>query len=77
MFVTYRSEDNPSFPAVADIIAQFMSEKLGMNVPANAVKWEACMYDYSLYSALIETDDDNIIGIMVKKTGEEMEVIDI
>ncbi|MBR3134328.1 MAG: hypothetical protein IKG56_02590 [Clostridia bacterium] len=77
MFVTYRSEDNPSFPAVAEEIARFMSEKLGMEVPANAVKWEACMNAYSLYSAIFETTDGDITGIMVKKTGEVLEVVEI
>ena len=79
MFVTYRSEDNPYFAEVSSKIAQFMSEKLGTTVDPRLVKWEACTYESSLYSALIEPEslEEPVLGIMVKKTGEVLEVIDI
>lgn len=79
MFTTYRSEDNPSFPEVSEKIARFMSEKLGVDVDQRLVKWEACTNEASLYSAIIEPEkiEEDVLAIMVKKTGEHLEVIDI
>ena len=76
MFTTYRHEDDPMTNGVANRIASFMTEKIGHEVPSDLVRWEACVDGFSMYSAMVETEDD-IIGVMVRKDGEQLALVEL
>lgn len=76
MFTTYRQEDDPKTNGVANQIAAFMTEKIGHVVPSNLVRWESCVDGFSMYSAMVETEDD-FIGVMVRKDGEQLTLVEL
>ena len=76
MFTTYRHEADPMTHRVANRIASFMLEKIAHEIPCEMGRWEACVDGFSMYSAMVETEDD-IIGVMVRKDGEQLALVEL